>query len=89
MTQIDNAKPFIPVRIAVLTVSDTRTLEQDTSGQTLVDRLQSAGHILADRKIVTDDRADIAAILRGWIADPAVDVVISTGGTGLTGRCHG
>lgn len=86
MTQIDDAKPFIPVRIAVLTVSDTRTLDQDTSGQTLVDRLKSAGHILADRKIVTDDRADIAAILRGWIADPAVDVVISTGGTGLTGR---
>jgi molybdenum cofactor biosynthesis protein B len=86
MTQIDDAKPFIPVRIAVLTVSDTRRLDQDTSGQTLVDRLQSAGHILADRKIVTDDRADIAAILRGWIADPAVDVVISTGGTGLTGR---
>ena len=86
MTQIDDAKPFIPVRIAVLTVSDTRTLDQDTSGQTLVDRLKSAGHILADRKIVTDDRADISAILRGWIADPAVDVVISTGGTGLTGR---
>ena len=86
MTQIDDAKPFIPVSIAILTVSDTRTLDQDTSGQTLVDRLQSAGHILADRKIVTDDRADIAAILRGWIGDPAVDVVISTGGTGLTGR---
>ncbi len=86
MTQIDDAKPFIPVRIAVLTVSDTRTLDQDTSGQTLVDRVQAAGHILADRKIVTDDRADIAAILRDWIADPAVDVVISTGGTGLTGR---
>jgi len=86
MTQIDDAKPFIAVRIAILTVSDTRTLDQDTSGQVLVDRLTEAGHILADRKIVTDDRADIVDILRRWIADPTVDVVISTGGTGLTGR---
>lgn len=86
MTQIDDAKPFIAVRIAILTVSDTRTLDQDTSGQVLVDRLTEAGHILADRKIVTDDRGDIVDILRRWIADPTVDVVISTGGTGLTGR---
>jgi len=86
MTQIDDAKPFIAVRIAILTVSDTRTLDQDTSGQVLVDRLTEAGHILADRKIVTDDRVDIVDILRRWIADPTVDVVISTGGTGLTGR---
>ena len=86
MTQIDDAKPFIAVRIAILTVSDTRTLDQDTSGQVLVDRLTAAGHVLADRKIVTDDRGDIVDILRGWIADPTVDVIISTGGTGLTGR---
>jgi molybdenum cofactor biosynthesis protein B len=83
---IDESKPFLPVRIAVLTVSDTRTLADDRSGDALVDRLTIAGHHLADRDIVTDDRATIAARLRGWIADPAVDVVISTGGTGLTGR---
>lgn len=83
---IDESKPFLPVRIAVLTVSDTRTLADDRSGDALVDRLTTAGHHLADRDIVTDDRAAIAARLRGWIADPAVDVVISTGGTGLTGR---
>lgn len=86
MSKIDDSKPFLPVRIAVLTVSDTRTLEQDTSGQTLVDRLTEAGHILAARKIVQDDRGEIADILRGWVANPEVDVVISTGGTGLTGR---
>ena len=83
---IDESKPFLPVRIAVLTVSDTRTLADDRSGDALVDRLTTAGHHLADRDIVTDDRAAIAARLRSWIADPAVDVVISTGGTGLTGR---
>jgi len=83
---IDEKKSFIPVRIAVLTVSDTRGLAEDKSGQTLVDRIAEAGHVLADRKIVRDERAEIAAILRAWCADPAVDVVISTGGTGLTGR---
>lgn len=77
---------FIPVRIAVLTVSDTRSLAEDRSGDTLVQRLSAAGHILADRAIVTDDRALIVERLRGWVADPNVDVVISTGGTGLTGR---
>ncbi|MEZ5676426.1 molybdenum cofactor biosynthesis protein B [Thalassovita litoralis] len=86
MTRIDETKEFIPVRIAVLTVSDTRGLDQDKSGQTLVDRITAAGHILADRKIIRDERDQIAAQLRDWIADPAVDVVISTGGTGLTGR---
>ena len=86
MSRIDESKEFIPVRIAVLTVSDTRSLEEDRSGQTLVDRLEAAGHILADRKIVADERGEIADILRGWCADPEVDVVISTGGTGLTGR---
>ena len=86
MPRIDESKEFIPVRIAILTVSDTRSLAEDRSGQTLVDRLTEAGHILADRQIVRDERADIAAQLRAWVADAAVDVVISTGGTGLTGR---
>ena len=82
----DATKEFIPVRIAVLTVSDTRTLLDDKSGQTLVDRIQTAGHIVSARKIIADERADIAAQLRIWCDDPDIDVVISTGGTGLTGR---
>ena len=86
MPRIDESKDFIPVRIAILTVSDTRSMAEDRSGQTLVDRLTEAGHILADRHIVRDERAEIAAQLRKWVADPQVDVVISTGGTGLTGR---
>ncbi len=86
MGRIDETKEFIPVNIAVLTVSDTRTLAEDRSGDTLVDRLATAGHRLAGRAIVTDDRARIAAQLRAWIADPAVDVILTTGGTGLTGR---
>lgn len=86
MSRIDETKDFIPVRIAVLTVSDTRTLTEDRSGDTLVGRLTEAGHYLADRKIVQDERAEIAAQLRAWIADPGVDVILSTGGTGLTGR---
>lgn len=86
MARIDESKTFIPVRIAVLTLSDSRTLAEDRSGQVLVDRLQAAGHLLADRRIMPDDRADIADQLRAWVADPNVDVVISTGGTGLTGR---
>ena len=83
---IDQSLPFLPVRIAVLTVSDTRTLADDRSGDTLVQRLTDAGHILADRAIVTDDVDTIAARLTGWIDDPEVDCVISTGGTGVTGR---
>lgn len=79
-------RAFIPIRIAVLTVSDTRQLSDDKSGDTLVMRLQKAGHMLADRRIVADERDQIAAQLRAWIADEGVDVVISTGGTGLTGR---
>jgi molybdenum cofactor biosynthesis protein B len=79
-------RDFIPVRIAVLTVSDTRGMDDDKSGTVLVDRIATAGHILADRKIIRDERVDIAAQLRDWCADDAVDVVISTGGTGLTGR---
>jgi molybdenum cofactor biosynthesis protein B len=86
MSRIDDTKEFVPVRIAVLTVSDTRTLAEDRSGDTLVARLTEAGHHLADRAIVQDERAEIAARLRAWCADPQIDVVISTGGTGLTGR---
>ena len=86
MNRNDETKDFIPVRIAVLTVSDTRTAAEDKSGDTLVERLTGAGHILAARGIVKDDRATIAAQLRQWIADPEVDVILSTGGTGLTGR---
>ncbi len=86
MSRIDESLDFIPVRIAVLTVSDTRTPEDDRSGNVLVERLEAAGHRLAARQIVKDDRAEIAARLKHWAADPDVDVVISTGGTGLTGR---
>lgn len=83
---IDESLPFRPVNIAVLTVSDTRTLADDRSGQTLVERIEAAGHRVADRRIVRDDVAAIVAQLEAWIADPQVDVVISTGGTGVTGR---
>ena len=79
-------REFIPIRIAVLTVSDSRDLSTDKSGDTLVARLEAAGHFLADRKILRDERAQISAQLRAWVASPEVDVVISTGGTGLTGR---
>ena len=80
------ARDFIPVRIAVLTISDTREMDQDRSGDTLVERLEQAGHILADRMICPDERGEIADHLRAWSLDPEIDVVISTGGTGLTGR---
>jgi len=86
MRRIDENKEFIPVRIAVLTVSDTRSLEEDRSGRTLVERIGNAGHVLADRKILRDERAEIADQLRDWCENPGIDVVISTGGTGLTGR---
>ena len=86
MPGIDESKRFIPVNIAVLTVSDSRTLANDKSGQTLADRVTDAGHNLVARQIVTDDEAAIVTKLREWIADPDVDVVISTGGTGVTGR---
>ncbi|HHJ13879.1 MAG TPA: molybdenum cofactor biosynthesis protein B [Gammaproteobacteria bacterium] len=79
-------RAFRPLRIAVLTVSDTRTEDNDTSGRTLSERLTGAGHVLADRCIVPDDIYRLRAVVSGWIADPAVDVVISTGGTGITGR---
>lgn len=86
MSRLDESKDFIPVRIAVLTVSDTRQLSDDRSGDVLVQRLGAAGHVLADRKIIPDERSDIAAQLRTWCAAPEIDVIISTGGTGLTGR---
>ena len=86
MSLIDEPRKFIPVRIAVLTVSDTRTEADDQSGDTLVARLTEAGHLLAGRGIVRDDREVIAGRLRAWIADEGVDVILTTGGTGLTGR---
>ena len=86
MSRIDETIDFIPVRIAVLTVSDTRALADDRSGDVLVARIADAGHTLAARAIVRDERQDIAEQLRRWCADPDIDVVISTGGTGLTGR---
>jgi len=82
----DASRTFIPVRIAVLTVSDTRTLAEDRSGQTLVDRIADAGHILARRDIVTDDKEKIRDVVLAWSKDQDVDVVITTGGTGFTGR---
>ena len=79
-------RPFVPVRIAVLTVSDTRGPADDRSGDLLAERLAMAGHLLADRALVADDRTAIETRLLGWISDPQIDVVVSTGGTGLTGR---
>ena len=86
MPKIDESRPFLAVNIAVLTVSDTRREADDKSGQTLADLIAAAGHRVAERRIVKDDKAAIVAQLRTWIADPSIDVVISTGGTGVTGR---
>jgi molybdenum cofactor biosynthesis protein B len=86
MPGIDETRPFIPVNIAVLTVSDTRTLETDTSGATLADRIVKAGHKVAVRAIEKDDASLIEAHLRRWISDATIDAVITTGGTGITGR---
>ena len=86
MPGIDESRPFIALKIAVLTVSDTRALADDKSGATLAERLEKAGHTLADRAIVSDDVEKIRAQVKKWIADPAIDVVITTGGTGFTGR---
>jgi molybdopterin adenylyltransferase len=86
MSRIDESKPFIPVRIAVVTVSDTRTSADDRSGDTLVERLEAAGHHLAARAIVPDDVTAIRGQVKAWIANKEIDVVISTGGTGFTGR---
>ena len=86
MSSTGETMPFIPLNIAVLTISDTRSLADDKSGATLADRITAAGHILAARDIVTDDVEAIRAKLKAWIADEGVDVVVTTGGTGFTGR---
>jgi molybdenum cofactor biosynthesis protein B len=86
MDRIDESRPFKPVNIAVLTISDTRTPADDRSGDTLVERITAAGHNLVARDIVTDDVEKIRARVKSWIDDPAVEVVITTGGTGVTGR---
>ncbi len=86
MPQIDATKPFVPLNIAVLTVSDTRTLEDDESGDLLVSLLEQAGHRNAGRAVVVDDIALLRAQVAGWIAQSDIDVVLTTGGTGFTGR---
>ena len=86
MPGIDDSRQFIALKIAVLTVSDTRDLADDKSGATLVERIEKAGHAVASRAIVRDDVETIRARIKEWIADPAVDVIITTGGTGFTGR---
>jgi len=83
---IDESLTFIPVRIAVLTVSDTRGLAEDRSGDALIERLEGAGHVLAARYIERDDKSAIVARLHAWIDDPDIDVILTTGGTGVTGR---
>jgi molybdenum cofactor biosynthesis protein B len=84
--RLDESRPFLPVNIALLTVSDTRGEADDRSGRTLAELVTASGHRVADRRIVRDDEDAITAQLRAWIADPQIDVVISTGGTGVTGR---
>ncbi len=86
MPKIDEQRPFLAVNIAVLTVSDTRSEADDKSGRTLVELITAAGHHVRARKIVRDEKDAIVAQLKSWIADPGIDVVISTGGTGVTGR---
>lgn len=86
MPGIDETRPFVPLGIAVLTVSDTRSLQDDRSGDTLSERLTKAGHVLADRAVVPDNIEMIRRKVKAWVANPAVDVVITTGGTGFTGR---
>jgi len=86
MSRIDDSRPFVPVNIAVLTVSDTRSPDDDRSGDTLAARLESDGHHLAARAIARDNAEAIAAQLEAWIANPEIDVIITTGGTGVTGR---
>ncbi len=86
MSRIDESRPFLPVNVAVLTVSDSRTEDTDTSGKTLVERITAAGHKVVQKVIVIDNKDLIVEQLKRWIAEPAIDVIISTGGTGLTGR---
>ena len=86
MAGIDEARTFVPLKVAVLTVSDTRALADDKSGATLAERIGKAGHAVAARAIVSDDVEEIRNQVKTWIADPAIDVIITTGGTGFTGR---
>ena len=86
MSKIADDRPFVPVNIAVLTVSDSRTIETDGSGNVLAERITSAGHRLVERKLVADDVDAIVTALRAWAAEPGIDVIITTGGTGVTGR---
>ncbi len=86
MAGVDEKKQFVPLKIAVLTISDTRSLKDDKSGALLVQRIVAAGHVVAERSIVTDDVEAIRARVKAWIDDPVIDVVITTGGTGFTGR---
>ena len=86
MPTSDSHRPFLPVNIAVLTVSDSRTIDTDRSGNVLCERIEAAGHRVAERKLVSDDADAIITALRAWVADPGIDVIISTGGTGVTGR---
>jgi molybdopterin adenylyltransferase len=86
MPGVDESKEFVPLKIVVLTVSDTRNLEDDKSGALLVQRIGTAGHLVAERGIVPDDIEAIRARVKSWIADPLIDVIITTGGTGFTGR---
>jgi molybdopterin adenylyltransferase len=86
MPGVDESKQFVPLKIAVLTISDTRDIKDDKSGALLVQRIVAAGHYVAERSIVTDEIDAIRARVKAWIADPMIDVVITTGGTGFTGR---
>ncbi len=86
MPGLDKTRPFHPLHLALLTVSDTRTVETDESGRTLLGRAEAAGHVVVAQRIVQDDRPQIVAQLRAWIADPEIEIIISTGGTGVTGR---
>src|ERR1700742_3766506 len=86
MPGVDESKQFVPLKIAVLTVSDTRSLKDDKSGSLLVQRIVAAGHLVAEHSLVHDDVVAIRARVKAWIADPAIDVIITTGGTGFTGR---
>ena len=86
MPASDSRRPFLPVNIAVLTVSDSRTIDTDKSGNVLCERIEATGHRLSERKLVSDDADAIITALRAWVADPGIDVIISTGGTGVTGR---
>jgi molybdenum cofactor biosynthesis protein B len=86
MSRIDETRAFKPVNIAIMTISDTRTTENDTSGNALAEMIARDGHVLRARTIVKDERAAIVAQVKAWIADPEIDVIVSTGGTGMTGR---